>query len=167
MKYIATVNGQEIEVDILDEHRVAVNGEEYEVDMVAMSNQPLYSLLANERSFEGYVYEVNGQWQVLLGGTLYEVVVEDEQIKRLRKAGGGRREAKGPFLLKAPMPGLVVKVPVQEGQEVQKGDVLVVLESMKMQNELKSPKAGKVEKVKVEAGQAVEQGEVMVVVAAP
>jgi len=62
------------------------------------------------------------------------------------------------------MPGLVVSVPVAEGQEVKKGDVLVVLESMKMQNELKSPKDGKVEKVKVEAGQAVEQGQVMVTV---
>jgi len=164
MKYITTVNDQEFEVEILDERHVAVNGKVYEVDMTAMSNQPLYSLLADARSFEGYVYESDGQWQVLMGGTLYEVTVEDEQIKRLRMAGGGGGKEKGPYLLKAPMPGLVVAVPVIEGQEVQKGDVLVVLESMKMQNELKSPKAGKVEKVKVEAGQAVEQGQVMVTV---
>ncbi|NPA92759.1 MAG: biotin/lipoyl-binding protein [Chloroflexi bacterium] len=164
MKYITTVNDQEFEVEILDERHVAVNGKVYEVDMTSMSDQPLYSLLADARSFEGYVYEVDGQWQVLMGGTLYEVLVEDEQLKRLRMAGGGGSKDKGPFLLKAPMPGLVVSVPVVEGQEVKKGDVLVVLESMKMQNELKSPKDGKVEKIKVEAGQAVEQGQVMVTV---
>jgi len=164
MKYITTVNDQEFEVEILDEGHVAVNGKVYEVDMTSMSDQPLYSLLADARSFEGYVYEVDGQWQVLMGGTLYEVAVEDEQIKRLRMAGGGGGKEKGPFLLKAPMPGLVVSVPVSAGQEVKKGDVLVVLESMKMQNELKSPKDGKVEKVKVEAGQTVDQGQVMVTV---
>ncbi len=164
MKYITTVNDQEFEVEILDDHRVAVNGKVYEVDLTAMSDQPLYSLLANARSFEAYVYAEGGQWQVLMGGTLYEALVEDEQMKRLRAAGGGSGKDKGPFLLKAPMPGLVVSVPVEEGQEVAKGDVLVVLESMKMQNELKSPKAGKVEKVKVAAGQTVDQGEVMVTV---
>ena len=164
MKYITTVNGTEFEVEILDEEHVAVNGQVYAVDLAAMNNQPLYSLLADGRSFEGYVYAVNGQWQVLMGGTLYDVLVEDEQIRRLRVAGGGSGRDKGPFTLKAPMPGLVVSVPVEVGQEVQKGDVLVVLESMKMQNELKAPKAGKVTKIKVEAGQAVEQGAAMVVV---
>ncbi|HFC10078.1 MAG TPA: acetyl-CoA carboxylase biotin carboxyl carrier protein subunit [Chloroflexi bacterium] len=164
MKYITTVNDQEFEVEILDERHVAVNGRVYEVDMAAVSGQPLYSLLADHRSFEGYVYEADGQWQVLMGGTLYEARVEDEQLRRLRLAGGGGGKDSGPFLLKAPMPGLVVSVPVTEGQEVKKGDVLVVLESMKMQNELKSPKAGKVEKVKVSDGQTVDQGEVMVTV---
>ena len=162
MKYITTVNDQEFEVEILDEHHVAVNGKVYEVDMAAVSGQPLYSLLADNQSFEGYVYAEDEQWQVLMGGTLYEVLVEDEQLRRLRLAGGGGGKESGPFLLKAPMPGLVVAVPVAEGQEVKKGDVLVVLESMKMQNELKAGKDGKVEKVKVKAGQTVDQGEVMV-----
>ena len=162
MKYITTVNDQEFEVEILDERHVAVNGKVYEVDMAAVSGQPLYSLLADNQSFEGYVYAEDEQWQVLMGGTLYEVLVEDEQLRRLRLAGGGGGKESGPFLLKAPMPGLVVAVPVTEGQEVKKGDVLVVLESMKMQNELKAGKDGKVEKVKVEVGQAVDQGQVMV-----
>lgn len=162
MKYITTVNDQEFEVEILDEHHVAVNGKVYEVDMAAVSGQPLYSLLADNQSFEGYVYAEDEQWQVLMGGTLYEVLVEDEQLRRLRLAGGGGGKESGPFLLKAPMPGLVVAVPVTEGQEVKKGDVLVVLESMKMQNELKAGRDGKVEKVKVKAGQTVDQGEVMV-----
>ena len=55
------------------------------------------------------------------------------------------------------MPGLIVKIPVSEGQEVKKGDVLVILESMKMQNELKSPRDGKVTRIQVKPGDSVEQ----------
>jgi len=63
----------------------------------------------------------------------------------------------GEFLLKAPMPGLVVSIPIEEGYEVKKGQVLLILESMKMQNELKSPRDGKVNRIKVKAGESVEQ----------
>ncbi|UCH60339.1 MAG: acetyl-CoA carboxylase biotin carboxyl carrier protein subunit, partial [Anaerolineales bacterium] len=56
-----------------------------------------------------------------------------------------------------PMPGLVVSIPVREGQQIEKGDVLVILESMKMQNELKSPRAGTVARVRIENGDSVEQ----------
>ena len=60
------------------------------------------------------------------------------------------------------MPGLVVAVSVNEGQQIEKGQVLVILESMKMQNELKSPRAGKVEHIKVKAGESVEQKQLLV-----
>ena len=63
----------------------------------------------------------------------------------------------GEFHLRSPMPGMVVSVPVKEGQQVEKGDVLVILESMKMQNELKAPRAGTVGRVRVKTGESVEQ----------
>jgi biotin carboxyl carrier protein len=63
------------------------------------------------------------------------------------------------------MPGLVVAVPVQEEQEVEKGQVLVILESMKMQNELRAPRAGKVQRVKIKPGESVEQRQVLLTVA--
>ncbi|HKZ68907.1 MAG TPA: acetyl-CoA carboxylase biotin carboxyl carrier protein subunit, partial [Anaerolineales bacterium] len=70
----------------------------------------------------------------------------------------------GDFQLKAPMPGLVVSVPVSEGQAVKKGDIIVILESMKMQNELKSPRDGTVARVKVKGGDTVEQNQIMITV---
>ena len=73
--------------------------------------------------------------------------------------------ASGEFNLKAPMPGLIVAVPVAEGQPVKKGDNLVILESMKMQNELKSSREGVVTRVKVKAGDSVEQNQTLVTVA--
>ena len=70
----------------------------------------------------------------------------------------------GDFMLKAPMPGLVIDVPVAEGQAVKKGDVLVILESMKMQNEFKAPLDGIVQRIKVKPGQTVEQHVLMLTV---
>ncbi len=96
-------------------------------------------------------------WQVLLRGRLYPVTVEDEREKRLRAAAGSGVSESGEFHLKAPMPGLVVAIPVTEGQAVKKGEVLLILESMKMQNELKAPRDGIVNRIKVKAGESVEQ----------
>ena len=63
----------------------------------------------------------------------------------------------GEYHLKAPMPGMVVSIPVEEGQEIEQGQVLVLLESMKMQNELKSPRDGSVGRIRVKPGESVEQ----------
>jgi biotin carboxyl carrier protein len=63
----------------------------------------------------------------------------------------------GEFHLRAPMPGLVVAIPVEEGQEIKKGQVILILESMKMQNELKAPRDGMMGRIRVKAGESVEQ----------
>ncbi len=157
MKYIATTDEQEFSVEIVDERHVRLGEETLEVDFVSVSGQPLYSLIVNGKSYEAYVYPDEDGWQVLLMGRLYHVRVEDEREKRLRAAAGGKVAESGEFHLKAPMPGMVVSVPVREGQKVEKGDVLVILESMKMQNELKSPRAGTVSRIRVQAGDSVEQ----------
>jgi biotin carboxyl carrier protein len=94
---------------------------------------------------------------VLLRGRLYPAQVEDEREKRLRAAGGGGVADSGEYHLKAPMPGLVVAVPVSEGEAIKKGQVLLILESMKMQNELKAPRDGTVHRVRVKPGESVEQ----------
>jgi biotin carboxyl carrier protein len=83
--------------------------------------------------------------------------VEDEREKRLRAALGGAASEQDEYHLKAPMPGMVVSVPVQAGQAVKKGEVLLILESMKMQNELRSPQDGSVGRVRVAAGDRVEK----------
>ena len=157
MKYIATINSKEYLVEVIDEHHISINGKMLEIDLESVSGQPVYSLIVDGKSHEAYVREGDDEWQVLLRGRLYPVQVVDEREKRLRAAAGGGVAETGEFHLKAPMPGLVVVVPVSEGQEVKKGDVLIILESMKMQNELKSPRDGVVSKIKVKAGESVEQ----------
>jgi biotin carboxyl carrier protein len=161
MKYVASIDGKEYLIEILDDGRVSVDGRALEVDFDSVSGQPVYSLLVDGESHEAYVYPDEHGWQVLLRGRLYPVLVEDEREKRLRLAAGAGVAETGEFLLRAPMPGLVVGVPVTDGQAVEKGDVLLILESMKMQNELKSPRPGTVGKVRVKPGDSVEQKQVL------
>ena len=161
MKYIAEVDGLEFPVEILDEHHIRFGENVLEVDLAAVSGEPLYSLIVNGESYEGYVYPDDDGWQVHLFGQFYQVHVEDEREKRLRTAMQGTARAGAEFVLKAPMPGLVVSVPVSEGQAVEKGQILVILESMKMQNELRAPSAGKVARIRVKAGESVEQKQIM------
>lgn len=157
MKYITTVEGKQFTIEVIDEKHVSVDGKLYEVDFEAVSGQPVYSLILDGKSHETYIARGDENWQVLLRGRLYPVTVEDEREKRLRAAAGGGVAESGEFILKAPMPGLVVAVPVSEGQEVKKGQVILILESMKMQNELKAPRDGVIQRIKVKAGESVEQ----------
>ena len=167
MKYATTINDKTYIIEINDDKRVVVDGVEYSVDFESVSGQPVYSLLIDGRSYEAYIYEGESHdaYQVLIRGDLFTVSVEDEREQRLRAAAGVVASDSGDFSLKAPMPGLIVDVPVSEGQAVKKGDILVILESMKMQNELKSPRDGTVTRIKVKAGDGVEHNQVLVTMA--
>ena len=165
MRYITTIGETDYTVEVLDKGRVSVNGQVMQVDFENISGQPVYSLVIDGKSYEAYVYEVEDEWQVLLLGQQYPFKVEDEREKRLKAAAGGTVAEGGEFNLKAPMPGLVVTVAVQPDQAVAKGDVLVILESMKMQNELRSPRAGKVTRVRVKPGETVEQRQTLITIA--
>jgi biotin carboxyl carrier protein len=156
MRYVTLIGEREYIIEILDEKHLIVDGLPYEVDFDAISGQPVFSLLVDGNSYESYVNPSADGWQVLLHGTLYQAVVEDERERRLRAALGSHVADREEFHLRAPMPGLVVSIPVTEGEHVNKGDVLLVLESMKMQNELKSPRPGTVSRVRVKTGDSVE-----------
>lgn len=161
MKYIAEIDGLEFPVEILEKGRVRFGEQILEVDLAAISGQPLYSLLVNGKSYEAYVYPEEDGWKVLLLGHAYSVRVQGEQERRLRSLAASLVGSEREFVLRAPMPGLVVAVPVQEGQRIARGETLVILESMKMQNELKSPRAGQVTRVRVQAGAVVEQRQIL------
>ncbi len=165
MNYVTTIGEKAYNIEVLDKRHVSVDGKVMEVDFESISGQPVYSLLIDGKSYEAFVSPSEDEWEVLLQGRQYPVKVEDAREKRLRAAAGGGEQGSGEFQLKAPMPGLVVAVPVEENQEIEKGQVLLVLESMKMQNELRSPRAGKVQRIKVKPGESVEQRQVMLTVA--
>ena len=157
MKYITTIEDKQFVIEIIDDKHINVDGKIHEVDFESVSGQPVYSLIVDGKSHESYVQQGEDNWQVLLRGRLYPVTVEDEREKRLRAAAGSGVAESGEFLLKAPMPGLVVTILVEEGQEIKKGQVILILESMKMQNELKAPRDGTIGRIRVKAGESVEQ----------
>lgn len=160
--YVTTIADKEYTVEIIDAHHVSVNGRAYEVDFQSISGSPVFSLLVDGGSYQAHVYPADeGGLQVLMRGTLYAADVIDEREKRLSAAGGAVAAQSGEFVLRSPMPGLVVKIPVNEGDAVKKGAVLAILESMKMQNELKSPRDGKVTRIQVKQGDSVEQRQIL------
>ena len=161
MKYITTVDDQQFEIEVVDEHHIRIGDRLLQVDFESVSGQPVFSLILDGRSYESFVYQGEEDWDVLLRGRQYQVKVEDEREKRLRAAAGGGIAEGGEFHLKAPMPGLVVAILVEEGQDVKKGQVLLILESMKMQNELKAPRDGVIGRIRVKAGESVEQKQAM------
>ncbi len=161
MKYIAEVDSLEFPVEIIDEGHVRFGEEILEVNLAAVSGVPLYSLIVNKESFEGYVYPDEDGWQVLLQGQFYKVQVEDEREKHLQTAGGAVVGSASEFVLKAPMPGLVIALLVTEGQAVEKGQTLLILESMKMQNELRAARAGTVARLRVRPGESVQQKQIL------
>jgi biotin carboxyl carrier protein len=163
MKYVTTVDSTTFSVEILDDHRISVDGKEYHVDFTMIGDQPVYSLLINGKSLEAHAVPQEDQWNIILRGKLYEARVEDERARHARALPGAAPTDTGEFFLKSPMPGLVVSIPVEPGQQVEKGATLAILESMKMQNELRAPRAGTVREVRANPGQAVEQKQVLVV----
>lgn len=162
MRYVTTVDGKDFDIEVVDDHHVRIGDRLIPVNFESVSGQPVFSLILDGKSFESYVYPGDdNSWQVLLRGRQYQVKVEDEREKRLRAAAGGGVAEGGEFHLKAPMPGLVVAIPVSEGQEIKKGQVLLILESMKMQNELKAPRDGVISHIKVKPGESVEQKQLL------
>lgn len=161
MKYIASVDDQSFEIEIRPNDQVLINGEPVQADFQSVADQPVYTLLLDGESFEALVYPSDRGVQVLLRGRLFDFIVEDERQRRLRQSSGGAAIQSGEYQLKAPMPGLIVAIPIEEGQEIKAGDDLIILESMKMQNELKAPRDGVVNRIRIKPGDNVDQNQVL------
>ena len=161
MKYVTTINDTSFEIEILKDGTLTVNGEPREVDFLALGPS-LYSVIMDNRAYEVVVEEREGNYELLMQGRLYTGDVLDERALLLAARRGGLVADSGELSIKAPMPGLIVAVVVAEGDEVEKGQTVVILESMKMQNELKAPRAGVVQRISVQAGQSVEQNKLLI-----
>ena len=164
MKYVTEVNGQRFEIEVGNEGQLRVNGEPRQVDFLSLGPS-LYSIIMNNRSLQVVIDGERGHFDVLMNGHLYESTVLDEHAMMLAQRSGGLLKRSGD--VSAPMPGLIVQVPVETGQPVGEGDTLVVLESMKMQNELQAPVSGTVESINCHEGQTVDKGDLLIVVRPP
>ena len=144
------------------QYRLTVHDKAYTVDALTLDHGAV-SLLVDGTSYPVEFEENGDEVGVLVRGQVSRVDVADERRLRLRSASAGFT-AEGKQVISAPMPGKVVKVLVKVGDEVKEGQGLVVVEAMKMENELKSPKAGKVVELPDKEGTAVELNAKLVVV---
>ena len=164
MTYEVMVDGKAHKVELAradSRLECKLDGKPVEID-AQMTAHDVLSLLIGGRSYEIKRAIGPSDTQMVVGLTRYETEVRDPRSFRARKAAAG--EASGPRKLVSPMPGKVVRVLVQKGQEVEAGQGLVVVEAMKMQNELKSPKKGVVQQVLAAEGAAVIAGEALAIV---
>jgi pyruvate carboxylase subunit B len=161
MKYVVLVEGQAIEVEI-DGDRVTIDGQTQNATLGIIPGTPLRQLLIDGRPVTLSMEAIGrGRWVLTPKGERWEMEVLDERTRHIRSlaVGGDQRRAAG--VMKAPMPGLVVRIQVKAGDQVAKGAPLVVLEAMKMENELKAAAAGVVKSVRVAPSEAVEKGQIL------
>lgn len=162
MKYITIINDEQFEIEIDNEGKITVNGERRDVDFLSLGPS-LYSVITDNQSLQVVVEEEQGIYQVLMGGHLYESKVFDERALLMAQRKGGLGGGSGE--IHSPMPGLIVSVTVAEGDPVEAGMTVVILESMKMQNELKSSITGTVKAIHVQAGKTVDKNALLIEIA--
>jgi biotin carboxyl carrier protein len=138
-----------------------LDGAEVALDPVQVA-EGTYSILLEGQSYEVRVYPAPDGLHITSGGEEFVARVRDP--RSLARGRGGALEAEGPQQIVAPMPGKVVRMLVKAGDNVEAGQGLLVVEAMKMQNEIRSPKSGTVERVAAAEGQSVNAGEVLIVV---
>jgi biotin carboxyl carrier protein len=164
MKYVTMLNGEQYEVEIDKNGNISVNGNPHDVDFMDLGSS-LYSIISNNKSVELVIEDDGGNVSVQMGGRLYEAQVLDERALLLAQRRGGLGSTSGEVT--APMPGLIVALQVNEGDTVTKGQTVVILESMKMQNELKASIDGVVTGVSTSAGKSVDKNDLLLTITPP
>ena len=167
MKYYVTIEDRVVEVELTDSaagSTATIEGRSFDLDLLPISADELFSLVVDNQSHEVLVEDVEGGIEVIVGGELFRIVVQDEWERRLANIQRKSAAVTGETVVKAPMPGQVVGVPVQQGDAVRTGQGLVILSAMKMENEIRSPRDGAVLAVHVTQGDKVDQGAPLVTI---
>jgi biotin carboxyl carrier protein len=184
MRYVATLGERQVTLEIGENghlRAVMLEGQALDIDWHPVGGATLrpgaegghYSLLIGSRSFDVYVRAVESEsggdkrvLEVSIDGRPYVVQLEDERTRALEELAGAGHD-RGEMAIRAPMPGLVSNVLAAAGQHVERGQTVVVLEAMKMENDLMAPRAGVVRTLRATKGQTVNQGDVLAVVGDP
>jgi biotin carboxyl carrier protein len=163
MLYDITIDGKKYRLDLNradGRWSCRLDGREFEIDPI-LTRPDVLSLRIGDLSYEVKSERVANELHLWVGSTCFAVEVRDPRSLRGRTRAG---DDHGPRKITAPMPGKVVRLLVREGDEVEPGQGVVVVEAMKMQNEIKSPKKGTIQKILVSEGAAVNAGDVLAIV---
>lgn len=164
MDFLVKSNTAEYKIDLKGKNTATVNGSELTWDLV-QEKPGSFHVIMNNRSFRADVVKADKQektFVILVNGVKHTLSVKDKFDILLQSMGLDNMAANKVNNMKAPMPGLVLDIKVTPGSSVSKGDAIVVLEAMKMENILKSPGDGVIKKVSVQKGMAVEKNQVLV-----
>ena len=162
MRYFVTIGDRTFEVE-LGADGVRIDGDLIDAQLRQVPGTPVQHLLLDGASHT--LHAANGEpaeWTIHLDGTRHELDVVDERTRAIRAMTAKTAGPRGPRPVRAPMPGLVVRMLVTAGERVSAGQGVAIVEAMKMENELKADAEGVVARILVAAGQAVEKGAVMI-----
>lgn len=163
MKYVVDIDGERLTVE-LNGDEVQIGGETLRAHLVDVEGTPVSLLTIGDRVYRLVARrgDARGRYAISLDGRRYAAEALDERTRAIRDLSAAAQAAAGPAPLVAPMPGLVVRIGVQVGDAVVAGQGLVVMEAMKMENELRAPAAGTVSAIHAIPGTAVEKGTLLV-----
>lgn len=163
--YKASIKNQDYQVDFQEKYtKGSLNGENFDLDIVKVSETELHII----KDFKSYKAELlskdddKKELSLRINGEVYEVALKDKYDLLLDKLGIDLSATKKVNELKAPMPGLVFRLDVKVGDEVEEGQGLLILEAMKMENMIKSPTNGVISAIHVKEGVAVEKNEILI-----
>ena len=172
-RYYVTVDDTEIALEVLHEEEgttirtLETDEAPVHTDFAAVhcnidTGEGLYSLIADGKSYQVHVERTDSGLRMVIGRHRIDLQVLTEREWRLKKVAPRQAQMGGTLVIKAPMPGLVKGVLVAEGDQVQQGQRLLVLEAMKMENDITAPRAGQVGTVHVAHGTTVEGGKPLI-----
>ena len=161
--YTAKINDKEFQIEF-DLTRKTIDGKNFDADILELKKGKFH-IIRNNQSFEAEVVNINSDektFVIKVNNSVYTISVKDKYDELLQQLGMDAVDSKKVNDVKAPMPGMVLKVMVESGQKIQEGDALIILEAMKMENILKSPADVIVKKIITKKGNAVEKNQVLV-----
>lgn len=162
MRYYVTIGEREDVVEV-DGQKIVIDGESAQAELASLPGTDRRHLRLDDRSLSLFCRRQADGWIVELEGRAFLVRVEDERARHIRELASAAAPVASHREIRAPMPGLIVKVEVADGQLVTSGDGLIVIEAMKMENELRADAEGTVREVRVKPGQTVDRDDILVV----
>jgi biotin carboxyl carrier protein len=162
MADIVEIDGKKIRVEIGQhekEFKIVLDGKESRA-MVLDQQGTKMILMVDDQAFDIRFDRDN---KIIVDDQEYTVEIYDEQVAKMMKTGAGQAQ-KSELVIKAAMPGLIIEVNVKQGDKVTEGQALLIIEAMKMQNEMVSTRAGTIKKINIEKGQTVNSGDKLIII---
>lgn len=162
MNYFSKINQSEIKIDINDKS-VLVDGHAVNCNLAPINAKGLHLLTVGGKTYEVFCHKKDGKYKVSFTNFNFSISVDDEKSRNLKKLIKIESVAPDHFKIKSPMPGLIIRVNVTEGDSVSGGQSLVIIEAMKMENEICAPYDGTITQLFVKEGRSVDKEAVLMV----
>lgn len=161
-EFVVTINEKKKLVNILNNKEIKIDKKKYNYEISHINNNT-YLLKCGNNYFEIIADKVNNEhFSVLLNGYNFDATVRTAlQEKAIHLLEEAQTSTCHQFVIKAPMPGMILKIKKQKGDKILQGDSIIILEAMKMENDLRAPASGIIREISVEEGKAVEKGAIL------